>query len=264
MADELGPQRRVTLEVELRAGESPESTRHAWVFPGESLTVGRTADFSVDTDLAMSRRHFQISFDGRTCQLRDLQSSNGTQVNGQRVTATELRDGDRIQAGRTGLLVRLDVPETGDEPRVVPPHSVPFAMSGVGDAPDAGDASDVDDELDDASLQPHLPRTVMLQLVTDSSEVAGAGMLSRFMAWVRSGQSIVVGNSGFDADWRIPNDPLMAARHFRITFDGTACLLNNLDVRSGTLVNDDSVDECYLADGDRISAGKSQFLVRFS
>ncbi len=248
MADGQGQTNRVTLEVELRAGAAPDATKHVWIFPGESLTVGRNADFSLDNDLAMSRRHFQISFDGRSCQLRDLQSSNGTQVNGKTVTTAVLRDGDQIEAGRSLLRVRLEVAASSDLPPAV---AVP---------PD----SEFGDGFDQTAVQNNLPRTVMLQLLTEPDVAVGGGMLSRFMAWIRSGQSIVVGNSGFDADWRIPNDPQMAARHFCVAFDGTASVLRNLAPEPGTLVNDEPVNECYLKDGDMIRAGRSQFLVRSS
>lgn len=251
MAGGQGQQSRVTLEVELRAGEAPEATQHVWIFAGESLAVGRNADFSLDSDLAMSRRHFQISFDGRTCELQDLQSSNGTQVNGKPVKAAVLVDGDRIEAGRSLLRVRVEVAASteGSPGSGLPPLAASGAFGG---------------ELDQTAVQNNLPRTVMLQLLTESDKVANAGMLSRFMAWIRSGQSIVVGNSGFDADWRIPNDPRMAPRHFCVAFDGTAAVLRCLAPEAGTLVNDQPVQERYLNDGDVIRAGQSQFLVRSS
>ena len=52
-------------------------------------------------DQTVSRQHFAIAFDGRTCWIRDLGSTHGTLVNGKPVTETVLFDGDMIQAGMT-------------------------------------------------------------------------------------------------------------------------------------------------------------------
>lgn len=76
------------------------------------LTSARTlfgregADVDLD-DPAVSRRHFQVEVAGREFFIRDLDSSNGTWVNGERIRYTELADGDEVRAGRTFLVFRL-------------------------------------------------------------------------------------------------------------------------------------------------------------
>jgi adenylate cyclase len=55
-------------------------------------------------DPKLSRRHFQIERDGDRWVLRDLNSSNGTYVNGRRVQSIELRDGMTIDAGRAKVV----------------------------------------------------------------------------------------------------------------------------------------------------------------
>lgn len=48
-------------------------------------------------DRRASRRHAEIAWDGESCTLRDLDSDNGTFVNGQRLAAPQaLADGDQI------------------------------------------------------------------------------------------------------------------------------------------------------------------------
>ena len=45
--------------------------------------------------------HFEIAFDGEIAAIRDLGSTNGTFVDGMRITELVLRSGSRISAGRT-------------------------------------------------------------------------------------------------------------------------------------------------------------------
>lgn len=76
------------------------------------LTVGRTQDSGlVIEDTAASRRHVEIKQNGGRMLWRDLGSTNGTMINGSRMLAGELKDGDRIQIGETVLSVHLETAE---------------------------------------------------------------------------------------------------------------------------------------------------------
>ncbi|MFY1635285.1 FhaA domain-containing protein [Solwaraspora sp. WMMB335] len=59
-------------------------------------------------DVGISRRHARLDFDGSQVVLTDLGSTNGTMVNGQRVSAVALNPGDMIQLGTTTLTFRVD------------------------------------------------------------------------------------------------------------------------------------------------------------
>ena len=84
--------------------EVPEKTFR--LLPGGVRTLGRAvgADFIVDAAL-VSRVHcrFTVLPDG-SLELRDLDSTNGTFVNGHRIDATRLSPGDRMQIGRVELV----------------------------------------------------------------------------------------------------------------------------------------------------------------
>jgi pSer/pThr/pTyr-binding forkhead associated (FHA) protein len=67
---------------------------------------GRGADLVV-AESTMSREHAVIGFDAEGCYVEDLQSTNGTKVNGERVARARLRDGDEVQLGRLKLQVHL-------------------------------------------------------------------------------------------------------------------------------------------------------------
>ncbi len=59
-------------------------------------------------DVGISRRHARLDFDGSQVVLTDLGSTNGTMVNGQRVSAVALNPGDMVQLGTTTLTFRVD------------------------------------------------------------------------------------------------------------------------------------------------------------
>lgn len=68
------------------------------------LGRGTDVDIRVD-DPGVSRNHAEITL-GSDVTIHDLNSTNGTLVNGRMVTSTILRDGARIQLGTTTLTYR--------------------------------------------------------------------------------------------------------------------------------------------------------------
>ena len=87
----------------------PEKTFR--IMPGAVKTIGRAtgADFIVDAAL-VSRVHCRLTAlpDGQL-ELRDLESTNGTYVNGVRVgQPLRLVSGDRLQVGRVELVAVRD------------------------------------------------------------------------------------------------------------------------------------------------------------
>lgn len=67
---------------------------------GQPVTLGRSgsASYAFDDPL-LSRKHCAVESRGDQCRIVDLQSRNGTYVNGQRVGAVLLKLGDRIKIG---------------------------------------------------------------------------------------------------------------------------------------------------------------------
>ncbi len=59
---------------------------------------GEVADIRI-VDPAMSRRHFQITYRNLEFRIQDLESSNGTYLNGSEVEEYALHNGDEIVAG---------------------------------------------------------------------------------------------------------------------------------------------------------------------
>jgi hypothetical protein len=102
IAELLGDAGRLPSEPVLAWRGSDGVVKHAPI--GTKLVVGRRADggvLSFPGDKLMSGAHFEICGAGDGCELRDLNSRNGTAVNDpvHRVTHKVLCDGDLILAG---------------------------------------------------------------------------------------------------------------------------------------------------------------------
>jgi pSer/pThr/pTyr-binding forkhead associated (FHA) protein len=77
---------------------------------GSVKTIGRAtrADFILDAPL-VSRVHCRLTAHSSTrLEVQDLGSTNGTYVNGLRITRTDLKAGDKLAVGRAELEVGTD------------------------------------------------------------------------------------------------------------------------------------------------------------
>jgi len=85
----------------------------------EVVTIGRSVENHVRiNDTMASRVHCQIERDGETYKLVDLESQNGTRVNGRRVNVKVLDDGDRIEIGDVSIVFEIE--PSGATPRLKP------------------------------------------------------------------------------------------------------------------------------------------------
>jgi hypothetical protein len=83
---------------------------------GERVTIGHSSetDVSLGFDPAVSRLHAVLENLGAGWCIRDLDSRNGTFVNGERLWGERpLRPGDEIRVGQTRLMYTVDAP--GDD-----------------------------------------------------------------------------------------------------------------------------------------------------
>src|SRR6266540_3235713 len=88
--------------------------RRRLALAGEPLTIGRDPenDLVLD-DRRVSRRHAEIRLRLGRYTLYDLQSTNGTFVNGRRVAEVVLSDGDRIAIGGSELVLQQEAGQAG-------------------------------------------------------------------------------------------------------------------------------------------------------
>ncbi len=94
--------------------------------PRTILSIGRDpSNDLVLPDAMVSRRHALIECRGSQFFLRDCNSSNGSLVNGDRVTERSLRDGDLVAIGSARLLFREEAEAVDPAGKVVQHPSAP-------------------------------------------------------------------------------------------------------------------------------------------
>src|SRR4029077_16810461 len=85
----------------------PGEDRATFRIPSGSVkTIGRStgAEFMLDAPL-VSRLHCQLSATDRALQVKDLDRTHGSFVNGRRISFAKLLAGDRLRVGRVELRI---------------------------------------------------------------------------------------------------------------------------------------------------------------
>lgn len=93
------------VEVSWQPTVEVDGQRHVL---GARTVIGRgsEADITVD-DSGISRRHLELLWDGRRAEARDLGSTNGSTLNGARLTHAALPNESVLQIGRTRIVFRM-------------------------------------------------------------------------------------------------------------------------------------------------------------
>src|SRR5438874_12337233 len=97
------------MRVTLRVLAGPYNGQEFTCDQHDTFLIGRSenAHLYLPDDRFFSRHHCLLEIAPPRCFLRDLGSTNGTYVNGQKVSEAFLHSGDRIQGGQTVLEVEV-------------------------------------------------------------------------------------------------------------------------------------------------------------
>jgi pSer/pThr/pTyr-binding forkhead associated (FHA) protein len=94
------PPQIIPLSGDWQTGKDPIEIR------AERVTIGRNSKNDIVVGRVkgspVSSAHAELRLRRGECELEDLNSTNGTFVNGERIRGTRLRDGDRIELGHGG------------------------------------------------------------------------------------------------------------------------------------------------------------------
>lgn len=97
----------IRIRLKIQTGKTSEQNIETNIV--SSLIVGRsdTCDIYID-DTKLSRQHFVIENDNGTFYVMDLQSRNGTMLNGIRINSRQrLSSGDKIMAGLSDIIITI-------------------------------------------------------------------------------------------------------------------------------------------------------------
>jgi pSer/pThr/pTyr-binding forkhead associated (FHA) protein len=97
--------------VILESVSGPITGRRIEIRGGSIVRIGRTgkSDHAIAEDSYLSGLHFSAECDGTQCRIRDLGSSNGTFVNGARISEQVVQAGDSIVAGGSTFRIHIDL-----------------------------------------------------------------------------------------------------------------------------------------------------------
>jgi serine/threonine-protein kinase len=125
------------MRVTLRVLAGPYHGQEFVFDQHDTFLIGRSenAHLYLPEDRFFSRHHCLLEIAPPRCFLRDLGSTNGTYVNGQRVQESFLKSGDRIQGGQTVLEVDVQVeqrPSESEAPTLTKPFEITIECANCG------------------------------------------------------------------------------------------------------------------------------------
>lgn len=96
-----------------------DGSQETFPVPSNITVIGRRHDCDLCIPLLpVSRRHCQLSQNKETLKIHDLDSRNGTFLNGKRIDEETLKAGDYIKIGPLTFLLQID----GEPEEIVPPE----------------------------------------------------------------------------------------------------------------------------------------------
>lgn len=125
------------MRVTLRVLAGPYNGQEFVFDQHDTFLIGRSenAHLYLPEDRFFSRHHCLLEIAPPRCFLRDLGSTNGTFVNGERVQEVFLKSGDRIQGGQTVLEVNVQAepkPTAGEAPTLMRPLELTVECANCG------------------------------------------------------------------------------------------------------------------------------------
>jgi signal transduction histidine kinase/pSer/pThr/pTyr-binding forkhead associated (FHA) protein len=109
--------------------QGPDKGRKYQLPPNEPQLIGRSSEALPITDDTVSRRHAELTPDAGIWWIRDLQSQNGTYVNGIKIDGRQrLKPGDQIRAGSTLVVFGQDDTVDAESIQLLRPSELEFSI----------------------------------------------------------------------------------------------------------------------------------------
>lgn len=285
--------------LRLACTAGPHAGQNIQIDTEQQLFVGRTdaAQWSFANDREMSSRHFLILCRATTCAVHDLDSTNGTFVNGVRIADATLVDGDELRAGLSTFLVSIETATlqqqasqrpsvvesenrfqaaaaTGTGGRAIEPVTPLKSSSEQVRVPESPPENSTLSPTDQAALNgpPSVSTTPFPSLPVSGASGAAAiglvtievirGLQTGQQSILRSGQSLTFGATQA-ADITLPGDPTLSGVHFELRHGGDHCEVRDCNSTNGIQLNDVKVRRANVNSGDLLVAGNTRLRVEF-
>jgi pSer/pThr/pTyr-binding forkhead associated (FHA) protein len=228
------PDRPVRLVLALPGGSSQEFT-----LAKAAIVLGRaTTSDVVLRDWAVSRSHARIDRTARGYEVTDLESVNGTFVNGVRTSDAVLAPGDELRLGNS--VFRFDPSPTAAAAEATRVQMLPAA------------AADAEQTQAAAPLPVRLEEVALPRLAVHTDE--------RTWEVTLAGDSLTIGR---DADNDLVLElPAVSRHHALLERRGNAFLIRDLGSSNGTWVGGERVQRRSLDDGESVRIGAAQIVFK--
>lgn len=210
----------------------------------ESVIIGRGEDTNLLLpNISVSRHHAKLSFKDGKATIQDLDSSNGTLVNGKAITRADLKSGDQISLGKFRLAYMGD----GTDDRFFQGRYLEYMLKY-----DAAPIRGMDDstfsmspeQLRRKQAESHRMRSAKLVLNKNTSQF-----------WFPENRGLTLGGAGMiDVDGLFTGGVVA-----EITWNGKSHVLHKQARLLKVHVNEKPVSEHVLQNGDRVRVGDSHF-----
>lgn len=209
----------------------------------ETVVIGRGEDADLMLpNISVSRHHAQLLWDGKSCSIKDLQSSNGTLVNGKAVEGARLSSGDEILLGKFNLVYMGD----GPDDRFYKGRYLEYMARYDAKARTFDDSTFAMSPAQLQQMQAEVNKMRNARLVLQTNP-------NRF--WHPEDRPLTFGGDAMVAVEGMFSSGVVAD----VTWDGKHHVLNKLGRMIKVSVNDEGVTHRPLRAGDRVRIGNTKF-----
>jgi pSer/pThr/pTyr-binding forkhead associated (FHA) protein len=214
--------------------------------PGKTI-IGRGEDANLMLpNVSVSRHHAQIIWDGAEASIEDLNSSNGTYINGTRVNGSTLKSDDIIVLGKFTLVYKGD----GPLDRFYKGRYLEYMLKHDAPTPFFEDSTFAMTPAQIKQMQAEGDKMRNARLTSTVNQ-------SRF--WHPEDRKLTFGDGGMVDVEGMFSGGVVAD----ICWDGKHHLLTKRGRLIGVSINESAVTESPLRNGDRVQIGKTQFLYEY-
>lgn len=209
----------------------------------DQISIGRDDSHDIPlNERSISRNHAEIIYDHRDYYVVDLESGNGTLLNGRRIHPNE-----------RNLLCTNDI--IG-----IPPFDIHFILG----ADDEREPSHFDDKLMDTDIiEIKMIKKMLRTLESTASptlQVASGPDEGKVVTFSQSVPELTIGRD--DSCGLILSDPSVSRVHAVLVRKWGGVSVSDLDSKNGTFVNAERIQEKLLKDGDQLVLGTVKILYR--